>query len=340
MGRHPIDTSIYFNIESVWHKLRTLNFLIGGRGIGKTYSTIDYVLSKIVPAEKKFIYMRNTDVQLSESASFMGNPFKKWNTDHDRNICLVSDKKHYNIIDSDDNNKLIGYGTSLSTSGNLRGMDLSDVSVVLFDEFIEKRPLLFDQYDNFCNIVETINRNREIEGDEPCIFICLSNAQKIDNPILIGYGLVPHIEKMIRSEQKIFRNEAVMVMLPEAKVSQLKENTSLYIASRGSAYADHALWNKFSNDDFHDIPTKSPNLNEYKCLYKVDEFYVWKHKFFNSYYICSTRAVNVKEYNTADSLSLFMRSIGLKLREAYYLDEIRFSDYVVKSKFINVFRGK
>lgn len=332
MGRHPVDTSIYFNIESVWHKLRTLNFLIGGRGIGKTYSTID----KIVNLRRPFIYLRNTDVQLSESASFMGNPFKKWNSNNDRNLYLVPEKKHYNIIDPDDDNKIIGHGLSLSTCGNLRGVDFSDIKYVIYDEFIEKRPLMFDQFDNFNNLVETINRNREIEGEDPCIFICLSNAQKVDNPILIGYGLVPAIEQMMQTGSKMYRTPAIMLMMPDAKVSKLKEETSLYIAAKGSAFSDQALANKFSNDNFHHV--KKLPINEFSCLYKIDDMYIWKHKHENHYYVCSVRAENVPEYDTRAAYSLFYRNIGLYLREVYYQDRMWFSDYVMKSRFTGIYK--
>lgn len=332
MGRHTVNTSIYFNIQSVWHKLRTLNFFIGGRGIGKTYSTIE----KVVNLKQPFIYLRNTDVQLSESASFMGNPFKKWNSNNNRNICLIPEKKHYNIIDPDDDNKIIGYGISLSTAGNLRSVDFSDVKYVIYDEFIEKRPLMFDQFDNFNNLVETINRNREIEGEEPCIFICLSNAQKIDNPILIGYGLVPAIEDMMKTGARMYRTNAIMLMLPEAKVSELKKDTSLYIASKGSAFADQALANKFSNDNFHHV--KKLPINEYTCLYKIDDMYIWKHKHEARYYVCETRAENVAEYDTHAAYSLFYRNIGLYLREIYYQDKMWFSDYVMKSRFVSIYK--
>ena len=46
--------------------------------------------------------------------------------------------KHYIIYeDIDEDPKVIGYGVALSTFENLRGVDLSDVNYVLFDEFCE-----------------------------------------------------------------------------------------------------------------------------------------------------------------------------------------------------------
>ena len=71
--------------------LRPISIVIGGRGIGKTYSTISFLME----SGEKFIYLRNTDVQLKESASDFGNPFKRWNLDHGRNIEIRPEGNHY-----------------------------------------------------------------------------------------------------------------------------------------------------------------------------------------------------------------------------------------------------
>ena len=88
-------------------KLRPFTFIVGGRGIGKTYDTID---RGITEHENKFLYMRNTREQLQESCGDFGNPFKKWAADHDRDIKLVSQKNHAIIKEyKNDGQKVINY---------------------------------------------------------------------------------------------------------------------------------------------------------------------------------------------------------------------------------------
>ena len=140
--------------------LRPVSIVIGGRGIGKTYSTISFLME----SGEKFIYLRNTDVQLRESASDFGNPFKRWNLDHGRNIEIHPEGKHYIISE---NEEILGYAAALSTFKNLRGVDLSDIRYVFFDEFIERDKIRFDQFSAFANMYETINRNREVLVLEP-----------------------------------------------------------------------------------------------------------------------------------------------------------------------------
>ena len=66
-------------------KLRPFTFIVGGRGIGKTYSAIDRCITDY---PGKFLYMRNTKEQLQESCGCFGNPFKKWSADHNRDITM------------------------------------------------------------------------------------------------------------------------------------------------------------------------------------------------------------------------------------------------------------
>lgn len=185
----------WYKLEDRRERLRPLSFIIGGRGIGKTYSTIDYILKQ----EEPFLYLRNTDVQMSESATDFGNPFKRWCLDHGRDVRIRAEGKHYRIIDfGADERPTIGYAAALSTFGNLRGVDLSDVRTVMFDEFVERRTLSFPQFETFANLYETVNRNRELLGERPLQVFLLSNSQALNNPILAGYGVIPIIEQMIR----------------------------------------------------------------------------------------------------------------------------------------------
>ena len=72
-------------------KLRPFTFIVGGRGIGKTYSAID---TAIMEHRGRFMYMRNTREQLQESVGAFGNPFKRWASDHNVDIRLEMERKH------------------------------------------------------------------------------------------------------------------------------------------------------------------------------------------------------------------------------------------------------
>lgn len=315
-------------------KLRALNFIIGGRGIGKTYSTIDYVVN----SGKPFLYLRNTDVQLKECSCEFGNPFKRWNLDHNRNIHIETERQHsliYDYID-DKHKKLIGYAAALSTFGNLRGVDLSDVTMVIFDEFIERRSLTFDQAFDFSHFYETVNRNRELLGEEPLKVFMLSNAQKLDNPILANYGTIPVIEQMIKKDKEEYINPDLYINLPKSEISEAKKETVLYKVTAGTQYYQESLENKFAYDSFYGIIQR--NVVEYMPVVKIDDMYIYRHKSKGTFYVCRKASNQVPEFTSKDNLRTFIRRYGLSLRIALADSKVEFSEFLIKTKFTELLR--
>lgn len=318
----------WYNIREREDKLRDINVIIGARGIGKTYSVLDYCIT----SESLFIYLRNTSVQLNECSTDFGNPFKRWNNDHGRGVYIAKEKEH-SIIYEDD--KILGYATALSTFENLRGVDLSDVKFVIFDEFIEKRSLRFAQFETFIDFYETVNRNRELLGEEALKCFLLSNSQRLDNPILAGYGLIPIIESMTESGQKIYRNGGLYLELPQSEVSEAKAHTSNYNLIKGTKIAAENLENKFAFDSFYGI--KKRPLMEYTPICMIDDIYIYKHKSNGSLYACMVQAQNIQEFSSRDNKTLFLRSYGLKLQKAAASGKLEYSDFTTKTKLLAIF---
>lgn len=315
----------WYDIRKRSTKLRPVSIVIGGRGIGKTYSALSFLLE----TGKKFLYLRNTDKQMSLCASAFGNPFKKVASDLGRDVTMKAAGEIYVVKEA---NNLIGYGAALSTFENLRGVDLSDVEYVLFDEFIENRKLSFKQGSAFMNLYETINRNRELEGRPPLICILLSNAQKLNNPILADLGLIPVIEDMIRNLVRLRITKEYYIELPESSVSAAKSETALYKLAAGSRYADEALRNEFANDSFFNVGKKP--LQEFRPVCALDGIYIYRHKSGPSYYCCRSRA-EVMEYDSGDQGAIFNRLYGIRLRAAYAAGNLSFSEFTIKCDIVD-----
>lgn len=323
----------WYNVAGRAEKLRSVSIIIGGRGIGKTYSAIDFAVNSGRP----FVYMRNTDTQMQESSSAFGNPFKRWARDHDRDIRLVAEKKHYMIYEYHDaDRELIGYGVALSTFESLRGVDLSDVELVVFDEFIENRTLVFDQFSAFANFYETVNRNRELMGEKPLMCILLSNAQRLTNQILAGYGCIDIIENMIKNGQHLFTNDYLMIELPESDVSEAKKHTANYRLTEGSRFYDEALKNNFANDSFFGI-RKRP-LAEYTPLVAIDDIFIYRHKAGGKFYACRHYSNTVAVFSSRDSLPSFLRQYGTMLRELSLAQMVEYQDFHTKVKLTEILR--
>ena len=318
-------------------KLRPFTFIVGGRGIGKTYSAID---AGITEHENAFLYLRNTKEQIEESCGLFGNPFKKWATDHNRDIQLLKDKNHALIAEYINDGqkivkKVIGAGAALSVFSNLRGVDMSNVNYIVFDEFIENRTLTFNQYDAFLHMYETVNRNRELTGLPPVKCVLLSNAQRLGNPILRGFNLIPVIESMQKTGQRSYANGSIRIELPFSEVSDAKRNTALYQATQGSEFNSEALDNNFINDSFTGI--KKVNIQEYTPVVCIDDIYIYRHKSEPIYYACSIPA-QIKKYRSRDNFIIFYRLYGLRLKMAYGADQFYFSDYSTKVDILNLLK--
>ena len=320
-----INTSDYYNVYNVLKYKKAFNFFIGGRGIGKTYSALSLPLEN--KDFRKFLYLRNTEKQLAISQTELGNPFKKINSDKQLNIKFET-IQDMSYIKSDEQT-IIGYGAALSTFKNLRGIDLSDVNYIIFDEFIEKRKLSYDQFDAFCHCYETINRNRELYGEPPVIVALLSNAQNIASPILAGFNLITEIESMRNGGKNLKIKQNYTISLPSGgRVRQEKYNTALYQMTRGTAFEDESLNNNFAYNDFYGV-TYRP-LKNYKCICGVNNVYIYAEKNGNRFYCCRSRDSNVPFYNTKQTSILFMRAVGLAIRDAIARGMCEFSDYQVK----------
>lgn len=316
-------------------KLKPFNFIIGGYGIGKTYSAIERA---VLSYPGHFLYLRNTGEQLKECCGTFGNPFKKWGTDNNRDINMKMEKSHAVIYEYTNNErKEIGFGACLSTFENLRSIDLSQIKFVIFEEFIENRTLTFNQFKNFTRAYETINRNRELFGEPPVYVVLLSNAQRLGNPILRGYNLIPIIESMQRSGQhvNVCNNGQVRIELPFSDVSQAKKETALYKATEGARFHEEAINNNFVNDSFTGV--KKVNINEYTPMVCIDDIYIYKHKSEVLYYACSIPA-NIRKYSTKDNFLIFYKLFGYQLKLAIGSDKFLFSDYNTKVDLLTILK--
>lgn len=322
----------WFDIAKYETRFRANNFFIGGRGIGKTFSAFSYIY-KFQP----FLYARNTEVQLDECNTEFGNPFKKWNKVQGKDLHMRKEKKHSLILEGEgDNEHIVGYGASLSGQGAMRGIDLSDVKIGVLDEFIEFKTLQFNQGAAYDQLYETINRNRELEGEDPFKFILLSNAQRLNNSILARKDLITPIEGMIKSHQETWSRKDSFVCLPESPVSDLKAQTDFYSAIKGSKTYEEAINNKFANDSFYAI--KKRPLQEYIGVCKIDEIYIYKHKSNGKYYACSSQCLNIPEFNSKDNFSLFYRTYGHTFDILASCGDLECADFTTKARLYEILR--
>lgn len=294
---------------------------IGGRGIGKTYS----VLKGVLESGKKFMYVRRTETELKNCCTPVNNPFLTLNDDLDRNV-EVSKQGDFYVIHEGENE--LGVAGSVSTFGKFRGSDFSKIEYIVFDEFINTTPRNTIKNEDFLffNLIETVQRNRELLGRNAIKIILLSNSNTLDNAIIRSLKLGEIIRRMKAANLERYADAErdLLIVLPQAKrLAEVKKETKLYKLTEGSDFYNMAINNDFVNDDFTNIITIPNNILIPLCQYEKACFYTIKNddKLYVSY------RKNNSPYFDNNSLKQFKRKYGLLL--AYYFENklTYFCDY-------------
>ena len=240
------------NWDYWYNECKFIMTVTGGRGTGKTYGLLKYILDHDI----KFLYLRRLKSQLDECVSDAeSNPFSKINIDNGSDIRVErkSGKVRFTApIPDSDERRVIGFGAALSTMATIRGADFSEVTCIVFDEYIAmkgERPIQAEAK-ALKNVIETVNRNRELFGQSPVKVFMLGNANKLMNPYFLDWHFMRTALRMIKGGQMVWRSKSgnrIMVFLLNSPISELKRKTALYEEQDGEFFG-MALDNAFETD--------------------------------------------------------------------------------------------
>lgn len=270
-----ITKSGYFDVSALIDDRYPFLFCVGGRGTGKTYSTLKYL------KDKRHIFIRRTkeDIETlvamdnADSMTVSESPWRQLNEDLGIAIKAfkitagrymfkdIGDVTRWN--DKDITGVPLANIVALSQAGKVKGAGYENVEYIFFDEFIPvlgTRDIKNDGF-NIQQIYETVSRNRELRGLSPCKLLCMANASTIANPIFLEFGLVNSAYNMLKEGYLMYENSETgvrIVMLPnDGDYTQKKKQTALYKAiPKTSRMYQISIENRFTEDDFHDVKEK------------------------------------------------------------------------------------
>lgn len=340
----------YLNIQHVISNGCTYSFLVGGRGIGKTFGCLRYAIDNNI----KFIYMRRTQTQVDLIKSQEFNPFNALRSVLGDNYNYMMRKINKNITGvyeaafnsekqiEEPAGPAIGYIMALSTVSNIRGFDASDVDMLIYDEFIgekHERPIRMEAT-AFLNAIETISRNRELSGRDPMKVICLSNSNDLGCPLFIGLKLVTMYEKMDSKNiefMKLPEMDAALYYFKRSPISRQKAATSLYKLSAGTEFSQMSVQNEFALEQRDMIRTMP--IKELKPLVQIGELCIYRHKSQRWYYITEMISGTPEEYKAdgmdltrfqRDYYYLWLSYLNKNIYFESYTDKLLFEKYMTK----------
>lgn len=317
-------------------------FIVGARGIGKSYGCLLDLLQNYQETGQRFIYMRRSDAQADIVGSAEGNPYNEINRDTGSDIHIKKVNRKLKGFYLGEEETPMGLIMALSTFSGKRSVSFSAYDILFFDEFIpevHERPIK-NEAEAFFHVVETISRNRELQGKPPLKVICASNSNTVDNPLFLELGLVTRALRMEEKKTPIYTDpkRGVSLVMPfSSPISRKKKDTALYRLTQNSTdFQKVAIENEF-NDDISDN-VKSLNLSQYSSLVHVGELFIYSHKAERRYYISSHKQGTFQsEFSSGQMDITRFKSRYTYLWFAHLRREVYFESYIEQLLFEKYF---
>lgn len=329
--------------------------IIGGRGTGKTYSTLKYTYE----AKIKHCFMKRTDDDVTLLCSggskkggninFDLNPYKSINKDIGSNVKAISVYKGLGGFWKCDENgepilDPIGYVISLHKVAKVKGFDLSDCRMIIFDEFI---PLPYERVDRkegieLLDFYKTVSRASFIKEGFVLPLVLLANATTVSCPIINELELADtivemqnnHISKLRLEDRSIF----IHILEDKGGFREIEGQNPIYKAMKGTQWADMSLNNEFAYNDFSNVDKKS--LKHSRCLIRVRNkqrtyyIYVGGSGYYMTYQKSNTFAFDY-DLNLENDQKRFYFEEVIDLQQACIEDRFKFQTYEMYDLIMN-----
>lgn len=335
----------WLDVHSILESTSTpFNFVIGGRGTGKTYGFLEQF--RLVQP-KPFMLMRRTQVETDLISKGDFSPFNAVDRIKGCHTVIKKlSKYHGGIYDGelqDDGTVLpvgppLGMVAALSTLHNIRGFSADYITDLVLDEFIPERGCakIADEFDVFRNAYETINRNRELEDPPrpPLRAWLLANANILGNPYFISLQIVEQVDRMISKGHSVWTNSErgiTVINLVNSPISLAKAQTALYRLNGPDRFSGMALGNEFSQESRS--KQGSIPLKELTPLVTIGELEIYRHKGGRELYGSLHRSGAPEVFSTDDAGVARFRARYGWLWEWYLDDRITWQTYLPELLF-------
>lgn len=303
--------------------------ICGARGTGKTYGALKYIMEENAP----FILMRRTQGETDLITSPEMSPFKAL---PDGGEIVTKPLTKYNgVIYRGEDPTPIGYTMALSTISKVRGFDASEVRYIIYDEFVPEKHVskIRNEGDAFFNAYETVNRNRELNGEKPVKAVLLSNSNNLFNPICTELQVIKDLAEMAKTGKEIRllpKRGIALVYLQHSPISDRKAKTALYKAVGETDFSEMAIQNSFGFDD-HMV--KSFSLRSITPVIQVRELVVYKIKGSHDYY-ASLHSSGSPRVISPEQFRLKWGDLWIK----YITDHLYFEDAYAQGLFLKLIK--
>lgn len=228
---------MFYNYDKLFSYNFLIAFVIGERGVGKTFGAKVAVLKKFLKTGEQFIYLRRYKTELDTSLATFWNDLQGNGFFEDYNLGV---KKSKMLTTFTCNDKVCGYAIPLSTSNILKSTAFPKVSTIIFDEFLLDVGTAYRYLKNevtmLLDVIETVARLRDIK------VILLGNAINVHSSPYFAYW---DLELPYGSEFKTFHNGTILVnYIKNTEYRKAKKESRFGKLIDGTAYGRYAIDNE------------------------------------------------------------------------------------------------
>lgn len=254
-----MNENLYYNPQKMLSYNRILNFIIGARGIGKSYAMKKYPINQFLKHGKQLVYVRRYKTELRKIGNYFDDIRHEF-PDHEFKV------KGRNLYIDD---KLFGWAIPLSAWQSEKSNAYPNVGTIIFDEFIREKDnsgYLPNEVEALLNLMDTVFRTRE---DVRCI--CLSNSVSVVNPYFLYFDLMPNVDKRFNAYKSI------LIEVPNSiDFADERRKTKFGELIDSTDYGRMSLDNEFTNDTTVFIEKRSKESRyQFSIIYKGMTMGIW-----------------------------------------------------------------
>ena len=320
------------------------------RGPGKTYSSLRYCYANGI----KFAYIKRTNEDVDfictdyKKSGIDPSPFSPINRDFKTNIRAKKIDKGLGGFyecneDGDIIDEPIGYIISLNAIKRIKGFNLDDIDIIIFDEFIPQAGEIVKvkEGDMLLDLYMTISRDRLERGNEPLKLVLFANAEEISTPITNALELTDIIAEMEYDNIYYDKNREIFIHHITEKDFPTKEiaKVGIYKGMLGTKWFDKSFGGDFSYNDFSNVMNMS--LKNMRCIirlkYNNHYWYIYYKDSSGLYYMTLSPGKYQFDYDLdkENAQKRFWMEFGINLKIALAEDRFKFKKYSMYDLIIN-----
>lgn len=315
---HDLSLSfiMWFDMGRILSKQRQFNFILSPRGTGKTTAARNWMIKNALKTDNTYAVIRRRKPDLESTVSgFMSSanqffPALEWKTAKERTY-IKQDGVWHPIIDY----------FALSVHARRRGIELSKLKLIIFDEFtidtrMEYSRYLQNEVVTFLSLYDTIARPASRPAI-PCIFF--GNHFSEFNPYFQYFNFT------LNAKHPTYMTEHIYAELYEdAEFTTRASESWFYDLLKGTEYGEHSVKGKqLRQDDYFIKDISDKGKPWFNGIYKGDSFTVWDKSETGFLYVSKIydKGLTTYAFTIEDSgPNVLMRSV---FQRGFYADKLR-----------------